>query len=350
MLDEVEYILKIECHDLDNYYEVKSLELENQLFNNNKVNVVNTQNKLLIFCHIPIHINESSSQVKKTLMDGYGICNIDRFKDDKGKPTSKCMVQMVDVDTWLWVYKHGFHCCGKYIITNEKLFKPKFCKKRKQIGHLIDKCSQTDEICDNCSAVVSANQSTLINSNIKNKHICKEGVIKCVNCGLKHSASSTECIKYKLEYNRINRPYQQIISASGYSKSKYNKRAMDISNEKNATNSVVTDTNSTLNLNNTAVTKAMAEYKNEQQVVNDRVNNDLKRIEARVDVTNKNFKSFKKQVRTSENTVTNYLETLLKCQIKDDDRLQQVNSELKAKNVKFLSEYKSSDEDGMIDE
>jgi len=125
---------------------------------------------------------------------------------------------------------------------------------------------------------------------------------------------------------------------------------MDISNEKNATNSVVTDTNSTLNLINTAVTKAMAEYKNEQQVVNDRVNNDLKRIEARVDVTNKNFKSFKKQVRTSENTVTNYLETLLKCQIKDDDRLQQVNSELKAKNVKFLSEYKSSDEDGMIDE
>jgi len=342
-LEDTEYILKIECHDLDNYYEVKSLELEKNMFKSHKVNLLPTNNKLLIFCHIPININETNTNVKKSLMDNYGICNVERYRDDKGKPTSKCVVHMIDVDTWLWIYKHGFHCCGKFIVTSEKIYKPKCCKKCKQIGHNVERCTNADEVCETCSVVIPANQSELLNSNNKKKHICQKDVIKCVNCGLKHSSYSIECYKYKLEYNRINRAYMQIISISGASKSKYNKKATDLLNEKSTINQ--TTDMSTINLVNDAVNKAMNEYKSEQQLVNEKVNEDLKRIEARVDVTNKNFKAFKKQARTAENTVTNYLHTLLQFQVKDESKLEEITSNLKKKNTEFTNNYKSSDED-----
>ena len=134
---------------------------------------------------------------------------------------------------------------------------------------------------------------------------------------------------------------RQII---GYDKSKLNEKADERHERKLDKTSVI---NSTLNKNYyESVIEAINDYKKVQDEINKKVENELKLIEVNQIKQADKFKSFKKSSKVMEVTITNYLQTLLKLQAKEDNEMDKVSND-KEKIDNLESNYKLTELEDM---
>ena len=156
-----------------------------------------------------------------------------------------------------------------------------------------------------------------------------------------YSSFFKQNMKYKAEFNRINKPLRQII---GHDKSKLNEKADESHERKLDKTSII---NSTLNKNYyESVIEAINDYKKVQDEINKKVENELKLIEVNQIKQADKFKSFKKSSKVMEFTITNYLQTLLKLQAKEDNEMDKVSND-KEKIDNLESNYKLTELEDM---
>ena len=156
-----------------------------------------------------------------------------------------------------------------------------------------------------------------------------------------YSSFFKQNMKYKAEFNRINKPLRQII---GYDKSKLNEKADESHERKLDKTSII---NSTLNKNYyESVIEAINDYKKVQDEINKKVENELKLIEVNQIKQADKFKSFKKSSKVMQFTITNYLQTLLKLQAKEDNEMDKVSND-KEKIDNLESNYKLTELEDM---
>ena len=94
------------------------------------------------------------------------------------------------------------------------------------------------------------------------------------------------------------------------------------------------------------IIEAINDYKKVQDEINKKVENELKLIEVNQIKQADKFKSFKKSSKVMEFTITNYLQTLLKLQAKEDNEMDKVSND-KEKIDNLESNYKLTELEDM---